>query len=150
MVESTSASRIPPGIEKVLQRFRSLPREEKMQLLVSYAKRLEPVPERLASLDRTPFTVPECQTRVDLFPEFRDGRMRFYADVDRRQSPTIAAFLAILFSAINDEPPSTALSIPPDFVRLVMENIGLGAREFGLNGIVARVKRHASEALQSA
>lgn len=150
MAQPNPESRIPPGIEKVLQRFRSLPREEKMQLLVSYAKRLEPVPERFASLDRTPFTVPECQTRVDLFPEFRDGRMRFYADVDRRQSPTIAAFLAILFSAINDEPPSTALSIPPDFVRLVMENIGLGAREFGLNGIVARVKRHASEALQSA
>lgn len=137
---------MPAAIDNVLARFRSLPREEKMQLLVSYAKRLEPVPDHLAALDRTHFTVPECQTRVDLFPEYRDGRIHFYADVDRRQSPTVAAFLAILFSAVNDEPPATTLAIPSDFVRVVMENVGLGAREFGLNGIVNRVKRHATDA----
>jgi cysteine desulfuration protein SufE len=143
-------SAIPPAIERVLTRFRSLPREEKMQLLVSYARRLEPVPDRLAALDRAHFTVAECQTRVDIIPEFRDGRMHFYADVDARQSPTIAAFLAIVLSAVNDQPPSTTLGIPSDFVRMVMANIGLGAREFGLNGIINRLKRHAREAEQAA
>jgi cysteine desulfuration protein SufE len=146
MQESTESASVPPSIEKVLSRFRMLPREEKMQLLVSYARRLEPVPERFAALDRTHFTVPECQTRVDIFPEFRDGVMHFYADVDPRQSPTVAAFLAIVLSAVNGQPPATTLAIPGDFVRTVMENIGLGAREFGLNGIVNRLKRHAREA----
>ena len=66
-------SAVPPTITKILDRFQSMGREEKMQLLLSYAKRLEPLPERLAALDRAEFTVPECQTRVDLFPEFKDG-----------------------------------------------------------------------------
>ncbi|HXB26076.1 MAG TPA: hypothetical protein VNV25_15190, partial [Gemmatimonadaceae bacterium] len=60
---------MPPSIERVLKRFRALSREDKMQALVQYSKQLEPVPERFLGLDRAEFTVPECQTRVDLFPE---------------------------------------------------------------------------------
>src|SRR3954452_24350284 len=83
---------LPPSIARTLDRFAALGREEKMQALVSYAKKLEPLPERLAVLDRAAFTVPECQTRVDISPEKRpDGTIHFYADVNVRQSPTIAA-----------------------------------------------------------
>jgi len=121
-----------------------------MQALVGYSKRLEPVPERFRDLDRGAFMVPECQTPVDLFPEFRDGKMHFYADLNVRQSPTIAAFLAILFSAINDQPPSTALAIPDDFVRQVMEGIGLAGREVGLTAMLQRIKRFAQQAATAA
>lgn len=119
-----------------------------MQALLHQAKRLEPLPERFQQLDRGEFTVPECQTRVDLFPEFRDGRMYYYADVNVRQSPTIAAFLAILFKAINGETPEAILAIPADFVRQMMEGIGLAGREAGLNAMLARIKRHAAAAAQ--
>ena len=118
-----------------------------MQALVSYAKRLEPLPERLASLDRAAFTVPECQTRVDLFPDVHDGKLHFYADLNVRQSPTIAAFLAITFSAINDQPPQTTLAIPDDFVGRMMGGLGLSARETGLNAMVVRLKHHARDVL---
>lgn len=121
-----------------------------MQALVAYSKRLEPVPERFRELDVSAFAVPECQTRVDLFPEFRDGKMHYYADLNVRQSPTIAAFLAILFTAINDQPPSTALAIPDDFVRQVMEGIGLAGREAGLTAMLLRVKRYAQQAAAAA
>ncbi len=137
---------IPPSIQRVLDYFRKLSREDKMQALVQYSKKLEPLPERFAALDRAPFTVPECQTRVDVFPEVRDGRLYFYADLNPRQSPTIAAFLASLFAAVNGQPPETTLAIPSDFVRNVMESIGLGAREVGLNAMVERLKRYAREA----
>jgi cysteine desulfuration protein SufE len=137
---------IPPSIERILTRFRSLGREEKMQALVQYAKKLEPVPEKFLALDRAAFTVPECQTRVDLFPEYENGKLSFYADVNTRQSPTIAAFLSILFSAVNGQPPQTTLAIPDDFVRTIMDSLGLGTREVGLNAMLARVKRHAEDA----
>lgn len=137
---------LPPSIARTLSRFRAMSREDKMQALVQYSKKLEPVPERFAAMDRAQFTVPECQTRVDLFPEVRDGTIHFYADVNVRQSPTVAAFLAIVFAAVNDQPPSVTLSLPNDFVSTVMENIGLGAREVGLNAMVARLKRHATAA----
>jgi cysteine desulfuration protein SufE len=137
---------VPPTIDRVLRQFRALSREEKMQSLLSFAKKLEPLPERYSAIDRTNFVIPECQTRVDIFPEYRDGKLHFFADVNVRQSPTIAAFLSILFSAINDQPPATTLAIPPDFVRIMMENIGLGARESGLTAMVSRIKRYAAEA----
>jgi cysteine desulfuration protein SufE len=139
-------SSIPPAIERVLRLFRSMGREEKMQALVQYSKKLEPLPERFRNVDRGAFTVPECQTRVDIIPEMRDGRIYFYADLNVRQSPTIAAVLAIVFGAVNGQPPSTTLAIPPDFVRTLMESIGLGTREPGLNAMITRLKRFAREA----
>ena len=117
-----------------------------MQALVQYSKKLEPLPERFKDLDRSVFNIPECQTRVDIIPELIDGKMHFYADLDLRQSPTIAAVLAIVFGAVNDQPPETTLAIPGNFVRTLMESIGLGAREPGLNAMITRLKRYAAEA----
>src|SRR5215213_5989974 len=144
MESAPTASGIPPSIDRVLRLFRSMSREEKMQALVQYSKKLEPLPERLRELDRANFTIPECQTRVDIIPEMVDGKMYFHADLNVRQSPTIAAVLAIVFAAVNGEPPATTLAIPPDFVRTLMESIGLGAREAGLNAMISRLKRYAS------
>jgi cysteine desulfuration protein SufE len=146
MSDSTSSAALPPSIERTLKAFRTLGREEKMQALVSYSKKLEPLPERYAAIDRSNFTVPECQTRVDIIPEQRDGTMHFYADVNVRQSPTVAAFLAILFTAINDQPPATTLAVPDDFVPQMMENMGLAAREVGLTAMVTRLKGYARAA----
>jgi cysteine desulfuration protein SufE len=147
MTEPVAETPLPPSVARVLSTFRALGREEKMQTLLHFARKLEPLPERFQSIDRTEYTVPECMTRVDLFPEVRDGKLYFYADLNARQSPTIAAFLAILFSAINGHPPATTLAIPSDFVRQMMEGIGLAGREAGLNAMLARVKRHAQRAV---
>jgi cysteine desulfuration protein SufE len=148
MTDTAAEQALPPTVARVLRTFRALGREEKMQTLLHFAKKLEPLPARFAALDRAEYTVPECQTRVDLFPEMRDGNLYFYADLDLRQSPTIAAFLSILFSAINGHPPQTTLAIPADFVRQMMDGIGLAGREVGLNAMLARVKRHAQRALE--
>jgi cysteine desulfuration protein SufE len=145
MADSSDA--LPPSLAKTLRQFRMLGREDKMAALLGWSKKLEPLPERFAALDRAEFTVPECQTRVDIFPEKRDdGTLHFYADVNARQSPTVAAVLAITFAAVNGQPPAVTLALPGDFVRLLMADIGLGARESGLAAMVARLKRHAVEA----
>ncbi|MCU0647688.1 MAG: SufE family protein [Gemmatimonadaceae bacterium] len=144
MTESATAGALPPSIATVLRRFRAMAREEKMQALLAQSRRLEPLPARLAALDRAAFTVPECQTRVDLFPDVNpDGTLHFYADVNARQSPTIAAVLALTFSAVNDQPPAVTLALPDDYVRQLMQDIGLGARETGLAAMIERLKRHA-------
>ncbi len=141
-------SQVPEAIERVLRRFRAMGRADKMQALVQYSRKLEPVPERYDAIDRSNFTIPECQTRVDIFPEVQDGKMHFYADVNVRQSPTVAAVLAIVFSAVNDQSPATTLAIPTDFVRTLMEGMGLNAREAGLNAMILRLKRAAAAALE--
>ena len=146
MESGPATTDIPAAIDRVLRLFRSMNREEKMQALVQYSKKLEPLPERFKDLDRGAFNVPECQTRVDIFPELRDGKMYFYADLNTRESPTIAAVLAIIFGAVNGQPPSTTVAIPGDFVSTLMESIGLATREPGLNAMINRLKRHAREA----
>jgi cysteine desulfuration protein SufE len=146
MNDATAARSLPPTIARVLSRFRAMAREEKMQALVHYSKKLEPLPERFRDLERSGFAVPECQTRVDLFPEYHDGKMHFYADLNVKQSPTIAAFLAILFSAINEQPPETTVAIPSDFVQQLMDGIGLSGREVGLTAMVGRIQNYARAA----
>jgi cysteine desulfuration protein SufE len=149
MAQSEPSHELPPSIARLLRQFAALGREEKMQALLHYSRKLEPLPERFSALDRSNFTVPECQTRVDIFPEAHDGKLHFYADVNVRQSPTVAAFLAILFSAVNDQPPDTTLAIPPDFVRRMMDGIGQAGREAGLSAMVARLQAYARRATTS-
>ncbi|HET7275627.1 MAG TPA: SufE family protein [Longimicrobiaceae bacterium] len=136
---------VPPGIAKILRRFATLTPDLTRQALVQYANRLEPLPDRLKELDREAYAVHECLTPVAIFPEVVDGRMYFYADVPQG-APTIRALLAMLFDALNGEPPETVLRIPDDFVRQIMNDIGLGTREVGLNAMVERLKRAAREA----
>jgi cysteine desulfuration protein SufE len=61
-------------------------------------------------------------------------------------SSPVAAVLAITFAAVNDQPPAVTLALPADFVRLLMTDIGLGARESGLAAMVARLTRFAADA----
>ena len=145
MTDTSPPSQVPPGIQKLLNRFSTLSREMATQALVQYAHKLPPLPERFRALDPEQHRVHECLTPVALFSEVQDGKMFFYADVPQG-APTIRALLAMLFGALNGEPPQTTLAIPPDFVRQVMSKIGLGTREVGLNAMVERLKRAAREA----
>lgn len=138
-------SGIPPSLERLLRRFSTLTPDLARQALVQYANRFPELPERFAALDAEAYRVHECMTPVALFPELVDGRMYFHADVPR-EAPTIRALLAMLFGALNGEPPETTLAIPPDFVPQVMGKLGLATREVGLNAMVARLKAAAREA----
>ncbi|HET7464326.1 MAG TPA: SufE family protein [Longimicrobium sp.] len=145
MTEPTPATGIPPSIDKILRRFATLSPDMTRQALVQYANKLPPLPERYQGVDTEQYRVHECQTPVAIFPEVVDGKMHYYADVPR-ESAAIRALLAMLFDALNDQPPEVTLAIPPDFVRQVMGKIGLQAREAGLNAMVERLKRAARHA----
>jgi len=142
-------SNIPEGIRKILRRFETLTPDLTRQALVQYANRLPDPPERFKVLDRDQYAVHECMTPVAIFPEVVDGKMYFFADVPQG-APTIRALLAMIFEAVNGQPPQTVLAIPADFVRLVMDKLGLGTREIGLNAMVERLRRAARSAMASA
>jgi cysteine desulfuration protein SufE len=142
---STESTEIPPGIQKILRRFETLTPDLTRQALVQYANRLPPLPERFQSLDRDDFAVHECQTPVAIYPEVIDGKMYYYADVPQG-APTIRALLAMIFEAVNGQPPEVVARIPADFVRQVMDKLGLGTREIGLNAMVDRLRRAARSA----
>lgn len=145
MTENSHQGQIPEGIQKILRRFATLTPDMTRQALVQYANRLAPLPDRFQRLDRTQYAVHECQTPVAIYPEVVDGRMYYYADVPQG-APTIRALLAMIFEAVNGQPPEAVLAIPQDFVRQVMDKLGLGTREVGLNAMVERLKRAARAA----
>jgi cysteine desulfuration protein SufE len=145
MTEPTTSTGVPPSIDRILRRFATLSPDMTRQALVQYANRLPPLPERFQGLDAAQYRVHECQTPVAIFPEVVDGRMHYHADVPR-ESAAIRALLAMLFEALNGQPPEVTLAIPPDFVRQVMGKIGLQAREAGLSAMVERLKRAARQA----
>jgi cysteine desulfuration protein SufE len=145
MSDRDSTSDVPAGIQKILRRFATLTPDLTRQALVQYSNRLPPLPERYRQLDPEQYRVHECQTPVSIFPEVVDGRMYYHADVPQA-APTIRALLAMIFEAVNGQPPEAVLAIPADFVRQVMDKLGLGTREIGLNAMVDRLKRAARQA----
>lgn len=147
MDANTSTPPLPEGIDRILRRFATLSPDMVRQALVQYANKLPPLPDRFRELDREQYAVHECQTPVALYPEVVDGKMYYHADVPQG-APTIRALLAMIFEAVNGRPPETVLAIPQDFVRRVMDRIGLGTREVGLNAMVERLKRAARQAQQ--
>ncbi|HYW14330.1 MAG TPA: SufE family protein [Longimicrobium sp.] len=146
MTESTAGGALPPSIDKILRRFATLSPDMTRQALVQYAGKLPPLPKRFQGMDAEQYRVHECQTPVAIFPEVVDGRMHYHADLPR-ESAALRALLAMIFEAVNGQPPETVLGIPPDFVRQVMGTIGLQAREAGLNAMVERLKRAARQAV---
>ncbi|HEV3048823.1 MAG TPA: SufE family protein [Longimicrobium sp.] len=142
-----TSQQIPPSIDKILRRFATLSPDMTRQALVQYANKLPPLPEHLRGVDLEQYRVHECQTPVAIFPEVRDGKMYYHADVPR-ESAAIRALLAMIFDAVNGQPPETVIAIPPDFVRQVMGKIGLSAREAGLTAMVERLKRAARAAVR--
>jgi cysteine desulfuration protein SufE len=145
VTDADNAAPIPEGIDKILRRFATLSPDLTRQALVQYANRLPALPDRFQELDSEQYKVHECQTPVAIYPEVVDGRMYFHADVPQG-APTIRALLAMLFEALNGQPPAVTLAIPSDFVRQVMSKLGLGTREVGLNAMVERLKRAARAA----
>lgn len=142
MTDIDGGQRIPEGIEKILRRFATLSPDMTRQALVQYSGKLPPLPERFKELDRESYAVHECQTPVAIYPEVVEGKMYYYADVPQ-SAPTIRALLAMIFEAVNGQPPETVLAIPQDFVRQVMNQLGLGTREVGLNAMIERLRRAA-------
>ena len=134
----TDPTSLPPSIARVLDRFQAMGREEKCSTgELRAAARAAPQAlsrPRPRRLHRCP--VPDPRGPV---PErWDDGRLHFYADLDARQSPTIAAFLAILFGAVNDQPPPSPRHPRRRACTRMMAWIGLHTREVGLNAMVQR------------
>ena len=135
------------NLEKSLQRFRSLGREIRLQLLLQYARRFPELPPDLreareAGLNR----VPECQTPLFLWVSVRDGAVRILADAPEN-APTVRGFVGFLMETLNGEPAEEVSRLPDD----LLDQMGLGEvlgviRTQGLRSVIQRVKRDVARA----
>ena len=138
-------------LQEIIDTFRSVDDELRLQLLLDYADRLPPVPDRLRTGQQMDsHLVPECQTPVYLWVERENGRLDIYAEV-AEESPTVKGFLSIVIDACSGQPPSIAAELPTDLLhRLGLAGLLRMTRAVGLSAVLGRIKREAAAQSQEA
>ncbi len=137
---------MPAALDEIIEELRGADRQERIELLIDMAKRLPPLPDRLAHFKDEAHRVPECQSPVFLIVE-RDGdRVRLYADAPI-EAPTVRGFVAILVEGLDHATVEEIVTLPSDLVeRTGMPEILGMLRVRGLHGILSRLKWMVSRA----
>ncbi len=115
-------------------------------MLLDFARRLPPLPERLAAHKDASHRVEECQSPVYLFVEFIGDQIALYADAPI-EAPTVRGFVALLLEGLNGATLEDVLKVPNDLVERcgLTEILGM-LRVRGLGGVLRRVKSEATRA----
>ncbi len=139
--------RLPPRLAEIVADFELCEGSEKLELLLDYALRFPPFPERLRRPGRLE-DVPECMTPVQMAAEVEDGRLTFHFDVPE-EAPTVRGYAALMMEGLNGSTPGQVLAIPADFyLRMGLERVLSAQRLNGMAAILAHVKRRAAAEIE--
>ena len=137
-------SALPPRLAAIVAEFAEADREERLDLLLEYARDLPPLPERLqgAELER----VHECQTPLFVQSEVDDaGAVRlFFAAPD--EAPTSKGFAGVIHAGLDGCTVDEVLGTPSDFAQgMGLAEVVSPLRMRSVGAILARVKRQLVE-----
>ena len=136
------------SLDKVIRRFRAADRQLRLETLLDYARKLPPIPERLAvQKEQGLARVRECQSPVFVWVELDDDdTFHLYADAPP-EAPTVRGFVSLLIATLDGRPAAEARSAPDDLLDQLglTEAIGM-TRTQGLNAVLWRIKRSAGPA----
>ncbi len=128
------------ALAEIISEMKEADRQERIELLIDYAKTLPPLPDRLESLKDAAHRVEECQSPVFLFVEIEGDAVGVHADAPI-EAPTVRGFVSLLVQGLDGSTVEEILKIPNDLV----EQIGLPEilgmlRVRGLHGVLGRLK----------
>ncbi len=131
---------MPTALDAIVTDLKGSDRQERIDILLDFAKSLPPLPERLLAHKDASHRVEECQSPVYLFVELEDGRVTLNADAPI-EAPTVRGFVSLLLEGLNTATVEEILSVPSDLV----DQCGLGEilgmlRVRGLSGVLRRLK----------
>jgi len=137
------------GLENIIKRFQGADRETRLELLLDFADRLPPLPEKYReAVAQGVNRVSECQTPVYLFMEPVNGSVQIHADVPR-EAPTVRGFLSLLIKGLKGATPDEVAGMPGDLLdRLQLSELLGMTRMQGLSAVVQRIKRMATQVNQ--
>lgn len=139
--------RLPRRLEEIIADFELCEGQEKLELLLDYARRFPPFPAHL-QLPGQLEDVPECMTPVQMSSEVSDGGLHFYFDVPP-ESPTVRGYAALMMAGVNGSAPEEVLAIPADFyLRMGLGSLLSAQRLNGMAAILAHIKRRAAAELE--
>lgn len=112
--------------------------EDRYKELIQLGKELAPYPEDKRD---EKYKVKGCQSQVWLYPEFKAGRVYFYADSD---ALLVRGIVAILVNVYTDSTPDEILSTKPDFLKEVgiTEHLSMN-RSNGLAAMAKQIQMYA-------
>jgi cysteine desulfuration protein SufE len=131
---------MPAALDAIVSELNDSDLQERIDLLIDFAKNLPPLPDRLAAHKDASHRVEECQSPVYLFVELVDGRVALYADAPI-EAPTVRGFVSLLLEGLNGATVEEVLKVPNDLVARcgLQEVLGM-LRVRGLSGVLRRVK----------
>jgi cysteine desulfuration protein SufE len=137
---------MPAALDDIVAELRESDRQERIDLLIDYAKNLPPLPERLVALRDASHRVEECQSPVYLFVEMAGDRVALYADAPI-EAPTVRGFVSLLLEGLNGATVEDILRVPNDLLQQcsLQEVLGM-LRVRGLNGVLRRIKAEVTRA----
>ena len=106
---------MPTALDAIVTELSEADRQERIDLLIDFAKSLPPLPERLAAHKDASHRVEECQSPVYLFVELDGDRVALYADAPI-EAPTVRGFVSLLVEGLNGATVEEVLQVPDDLV----------------------------------
>src|ERR1700761_847375 len=134
-------------LDEITTEMSQCDRQERIDLLLDFAKTLPPLPDRLLAHKDASHRVEECQSPVYLFVELEGDKVALHADAPI-EAPTARGFVSLLVQGLDGATAEEILSVKPDLI----ERIGLPEilgmlRVRGLSGVLARVKGEVTRAM---
>ena len=131
---------MPPRLNEIINELSQSDRQERIDLLLDFARSLPPLPDRLAAHKDAAHRVEECQSPVYLFVELDGQRVSLHADAPI-EAPTVRGFVSLLMEGLDGATVEDILQVPNDLVdRCGLSEILGMLRVRGLSGVLRRVK----------
>lgn len=137
---------MPAALDAIIDELRESDRQERIDLLLDFAKNLPPLPPELEARKDAEHRVAECQSPVYLFVEMIGDRVALYGDAPP-EAPTVRGFVSLLLEGLNGASPEDVMKVPGDLVDRcgLTEVLGM-LRVGGLAGVLRRIKRDVARA----
>jgi cysteine desulfuration protein SufE len=141
---------MPAELDAIVSELSGSDRQERIELLLDFAKSLPALPERLKALKDAAHRVEECQSPVYLFVELDGNRVDLYADAPI-EAPTVRGFVSLLLEGLNGSSVEDVLKVPSELVEQcgLAEILGM-LRVRGLTGVLRRLKAEVTRAAMAA
>lgn len=131
---------IPQRLAEIIDDFQMSVGQEKLDLLLDFAERLPPLPERFKKAHQEMQQVEECMTPVFIQADVNQGHMRFYFDIPP-ESPTVRGYAALLEEGLRDLTPEAVLQVPDDFyLKLGLQQVLTPQRMHGISAMLSYMK----------
>ncbi|MBB3035599.1 SufE family protein [Hoyosella altamirensis] len=135
---------IPESLGDIVEDFRSVDGQDKLQLLLEFSRELPALPPELEEAAMEP--VPECQSPLFLAVDAADrGRVRLHFSAPP-EAPTTRGFASILHQGLDGLSADAILEVPDDFYSdLGLSSVVSPLRLRGMSAMLARIKRKLRE-----